>query len=229
MAQPKPIAQTKEVDAEGRKGWVAWTLLSLAVLAFILVPFALFGPQIESQTADFLAHGHRYSFWMPFVLGGLLAADIVLPVPSSVISTAAGMFLGVVGGALTSFCGMMIGSLVGYWLGTRARGPLENRFFSTASIQRFEVLANRAGIWALILARPVPVLAEASLFFAGISRLALRQFLPLMALSNLGLSIVYAAVGAYAATLDSFLIAFAGAIALPAVGWVVYSVVDRRS
>lgn len=218
MAYPKSIGEREEGKKPGSR--YAWAVLCAALLGAILVPFALFGSQIETWTAGFLADGEsgRFGFALPLILGGLLAADIVLPVPSSIISTGAGMLLGFAGGMLTSFCGMMLGALIGYRIGIGARGALESRFFSRESVERFQALAKRAGAWGLVLARPVPVLAEASLFFAGMSRMPLRRFLPLVALSNLGLSAVYAAVGTYAATVDSFLLAFAGAIALPLIG-----------
>lgn len=218
------MAYSKSVSEEGERrkpgSPYAWGVLCVALLAAILVPFALFGSQIETWTAGFLADGEsgRFGLVLPLILGGLLAADIVLPVPSSIISTGAGMLLGFAGGMLTSFCGMMLGALIGYRIGAGARGALESRFFSRKSVERFQALAKRAGAWGLVLARPVPVLAEASLFFAGMSRMPLRRFLPPVALSSLGLSAVYAAVGTYAATVDSFLLAFAGAIALPLIG-----------
>ncbi len=64
---------------------------------------------------------------------------------------------------------------------------------------------------------PVPVLAEASVLFAGMSKMNFRRFLIISTLSNLGISIVYAAVGAYSVSENSFLLAFAGAIIIPAV------------
>ncbi|MFP2910634.1 DedA family protein, partial [Pyxidicoccus sp. 3LFB2] len=54
------------------------------------------------------------------VLGGLLAGDIFLPVPSSLVSTAAGGLLGFWGGLATNWVGMMGACAVGYALGARA-------------------------------------------------------------------------------------------------------------
>ena len=65
--------------------------------------------------------------------------------------------------------------------------------------------------------RPVPVLAEASCLFAGASRMAWGRFAMLASLANLGISLAYAAAGASAASKESFLLAFAASIALPAI------------
>jgi membrane protein DedA with SNARE-associated domain len=68
----------------------------------------------------------------------------------------------------------------------------------------------------LVLCRPVPVLAEASVILAGVVGAPRRRFLTLTSASNLGIAMVYAAVGAFAMEVQSFLLAFAAALVLPA-------------
>ena len=67
--------------------------------------------------------------------------------------------------------------------------------------------------------RAVPVLAETSLLAAGMVRMPMGRFLPAMMLSNAGVALVYAWIGAQSAEWDSFLLAVAGSIAVPALGW----------
>jgi hypothetical protein len=59
------------------------------------------------------------------------------------------------------------------------------------------------------------VLAEASVVFAGLVHAPFARFARLTLVSNLGIALGYAAFGAYSLTLDSFLMAFFGALALP--------------
>jgi membrane protein DedA with SNARE-associated domain len=84
-------------------------------------------------------------------------------------------------------------------------------------MDRAKSFRDRYGDWALILSRPIPVLAEASVFLAGASRAPFRRVFLLTTLANVGISIVYSATGAYANGRESFLFAFAGAIALPGI------------
>jgi len=193
-----------------------WIILVTLVLALILVPFALFGERIEQWTHDFIASAAERPGWVILVLGGLLATDILLPVPSSLASTACGFLLGFAPGALTSFVGMGISCIVGFFLGSKLGRPFATRMVGEDEIARLERLSARLGDWAIVMARPVPVLAEASVLFAGVGRIPMARFLTLAFLSNLGISLVYAAVGAFSATVDSFLLAFGGAILLPA-------------
>ncbi|MFF4763379.1 hypothetical protein [Streptomyces sp. NPDC001276] len=65
----------------------------VALFAAILVPFFLFGDYFEDLAA--LAAEHRLSVAMAVaVIDGLLALDVFLLVPSSVVSAAAGAPLG---------------------------------------------------------------------------------------------------------------------------------------
>ncbi len=205
-----------------------WGLLVLVLLAIILVPFALFGSSIEAWTHGFIQEAQAYSWQVAAVLAGLLISDVLLPIPSSIVSTAGGILLGFVGGTITSFAGMTLGGVFGYWLGLTSRGPVGRRLLNAASLRQLEVLTERTGDWWLILARPVPVLAEASLFFAGLSRMPLRRFLLLVSLSNLGLAAAWSAVGAFAATINSFLLAFAGAVLLPGLGLFVVRMLGKK-
>ena len=79
-----------------------WLLLGVGAL--ILVPFLFFGGPIEAwflQMADPAAGTARQV--MGWVLFGLLAFDVVLPVPSSLASTLCGVLFGLWGGFWLSF------------------------------------------------------------------------------------------------------------------------------
>jgi membrane protein DedA with SNARE-associated domain len=79
------------------------------------------------------------------------------------------------------------------------------------------VLVRAYGDLALVLCRPVPVLAEASVVFAGIVRAPFPRFAWLTAMSNLGIAAGYSAFGAFSMRIDSFLVAFIGALLLPGI------------
>lgn len=201
---------------------VRWVALSVGILAIILIPFFLFGHQIEVWTIDFLDSRSQYSVLVASVVILLLAVDILVPVPSSLVSTAAGFFLGLVGGTLASLAGMTISCVVGYWLAVRLGRPLAVRIVREEELLRLESWYQRLGDWVMVVCRPVPVLAEGSVLFAGLGRMRLQRYLVLVTLSNLGVAAVYAAVGALSATVNSFLLAFAGAILVPLIGMIIF-------
>ena len=204
-----------------------WALLWTALIALVLVPFFLFEDEFNAL-AGRIATGEVSSSVAALAIGALLALDVFLPVPSSIVSTAAGVLLGLWPGASVVWAGMTAGSLVGYFVGVRS-APLARRLVGAAGLARAAGLADRYGTWAVVLCRPVPVLAEATVVFAGLVRAPLRRFLWLTAGSNLGIAVGYAAIGAFSMRLDSFLIAFVGAVAVPGVALIAARWLQKRS
>jgi len=182
-----------------------FVLLVCAVLALILIPFFLWEDVFNGLAARLVAE-HRGAWWISPAVAGLLAADVFLPVPSSILSTASGVMLGFIGGALTNSVGMTAGCWVGYRAGRMAR---------PADDARLAELWARYGEWTLVVTRAVPVLAEAAVLFAGMSAMPFRRFLLLTTLANAGIGTLYAAVGAFAMEWNSFLAAFLGSLAVP--------------
>ena len=190
---------------------IKWILLTVIIVFLLLIPFVLFGDSLDNWTNNFFQSGPSKLIASIFI-GFLLSIDIIAPIPSSIVSTAGGYFLGFVGGTLISLVSMTISCLIGYWIGTRFGRPAALRFVDTKEISRFESLQKKYGDWILIISRSVPLLAETSVLFAGIGRMKFSRFISMVTISNLGISMVYAAVGAYSAHINSFLLAFASAI-----------------
>lgn len=191
-----------------------WALIFAALLALILAPFFIFEQHFNALGAR-LVKGEGNTLFSAAAIGALLAADVVLPVPSSLVSTAAGFLFGLWKGAAVCWTGMTIACWSGYWLGASASGWVA-RFVGAKDIRRAAALADRFGDWALAICRPIPVLAEASVVLAGTLHTDRPKFGAITAISNLGISLVYSAIGAYSMKAESFLLAFAGAIAAPA-------------
>jgi len=214
----------KEATGDNKRQFTRLAGLAILVLAFILVPFALFGQAMDRSISSHLqnAAGHRSAVAM--ILGMSLAADIFLPVPSSVISTACGLLLGLRLGTIVSLAGMTFSCVAGYRLAHRLGRPFAARFVGNAEMKRVEAFSRRFGHWAVILARPVPMLAEASVLFAGLGGMPFGRFLMMSTLSNLAISLVYAAVGATSTRFNAFLPAFAGSVLIP---WLVMLAVRR--
>lgn len=204
-----------------------WALLWILLLAVVLVPFVLFEDQFNTL-ADRISSGEASTSLAALAIGGLLALDVFLPVPSSIVSTAAGVLMGLWAGASVVWVGMTAGSMIGYFVGVRS-APLARRLVGPQGLARAADLAERYGAWAVVVCRPIPVLAEATVVFAGLVRAPLRRFLFVTAASNLGIAVGYAAIGAYSMRLDSFLLAFAGAVAVPGLAMLAARWLPRRT
>jgi uncharacterized membrane protein YdjX (TVP38/TMEM64 family) len=193
-----------------------WALLWAIIVGLVLTPFLLFEQQFNAF-AEYISRSDTSRWVVAAAIFTLLAFDVFLPVPSSIVSTAAGVLLGFAVGTSVVWGGMMAGCVVGYAVGAKG-STAARRLVGDNGIARAAELVRRYGDLTLVLCRPVPVLAEASVVFAGLVRARYGQFVRLTAAANLGIAAGYGAVGAYSRRLDSyaFLIAFAGALLLPA-------------
>jgi uncharacterized membrane protein YdjX (TVP38/TMEM64 family) len=194
---------------------VGWTVVTAAVLLLIVVPFLLFEERLSAVAAAAVAHPGAAALTAA-LLAGLLAADVLLPVPSSLVSTACGSLFGPGAGTLVSWAGMTGGAVLGYALGAGLGTRALAATVGDAQAARAAELIARHGSWGLVVCRGVPVLAEASVLLAGTARMPVARFAAAVALSNLGLSAAYAVTGAAAAGRGSFLLALAGAVGVPA-------------
>jgi len=148
--------------------WRALFVLLAAMLVPIL-PFAIIGELpgqrwLELSEADGLRFG---------ALGaGMLALDVLLPIPSSIVGAMLGGRLGFGAGFSWAFAGLCAGQLAGYALGRL----LPARWASE--------LPEAPSLALAFLSRPVPVLAEAVSIAAGVERVPFVQFALAGALGN---------------------------------------------
>ncbi len=190
-----------------------WAVLWAVLIGLVLVPFFLFEEQFNALAARIVQSDTSRMLSAAGIVA-LLALDVFLPIPSSIVATAAGVLLGLWKGTVVVWTGLMIGCLLGYGVGKRGTGAAR-WMVGSESLTRAESLMRRYGDAAIVLCRPVPVLAEASVVFAGLVRAPFTRFAWLTAASNLGIAAGYAAFGAFSMRVDSFLAAFLGALLLP--------------
>ena len=176
------------------RNWRIWWLPLLIVTALIL-PLLVLGLAFEDQvkgwvTAEWSA---QTQFW---IIVAALSGDILLPVPSSGVSTYAGGTLGLAGGTFASWLGMTAGGVVGFGL-SRLLGRRFAKRFGGEDVEGLDRFSARYGTAALLLTRPLPLLAEACVLLVGAAQLPWRKFLIVIAASNLVISLCYAAAGAY--------------------------------
>jgi uncharacterized membrane protein YdjX (TVP38/TMEM64 family) len=168
-------------------------LISMVLLVPIL-PFLFFGEQLTTLVTDWLEQPSSRPATIGIIVG-LLATDIFLPIPSSMISTLGGWQLGWLAGTLASWVGLSLGAIAGFSLARRWGRPFALWFTREEELDRMQELSTSYGIAILVLARGVPVLAEASVLLMGVHRLPWKHFLPAVLLSNLGIAWAYSTFG----------------------------------
>ncbi|MEX0677554.1 MAG: VTT domain-containing protein [Pirellulales bacterium] len=188
-------------------------LVGLALLVPI-VPFLGFGPWLEGRIEGWLDPPPPPGM---VALGtvALLSTDVLLPIPSSVVSTVAGAQLGIALATLASWLGMTLGAAAGFVLARAFGRPLAERLSSADDLDHLDAVSRRYGAWILIVTRAMPILAEAAVLLLGAAGLPWRRFWPATMLSNLGIAAVYSVLGHFARGGGQMPLAIAASIALP--------------
>ncbi len=199
-----------------------WSLIVVLAFAFVLIPFMLFEAPIVVLMNDAMAAARGHVVAAGAVIALVLVGDIVLPVPSSLVSSFAGAALGFWGGVFAIWLGMSGGCLLGYWVGRGAGHVAMRRIVGEGEIARARAILIGTGGIALVMTRAVPVLAETLVIGAGAARMPMRPFLLLTSAANLAVALAYSAVGALALSEGSFLLLFFGLAAVPALGWLIW-------
>jgi uncharacterized membrane protein YdjX (TVP38/TMEM64 family) len=160
----------------------AFAVLGVSVLV-LSVPFVLIG-ELPGERWLSARDAHAPAFAAFGML--LLASDVLLPIPSSVIGVMLGGRLGVAFGFVCALLGLVVGHGVGYWLGRLAPA-------------RWVTEVPGAPSWLAVFAsRSVPVLAEALAVAAGATRM---RWWPFFVAALLGDAIYAAALAATGAAL----------------------------
>lgn len=151
---------------------------------------------------------------------GLLIADVLLPVPASLVMIAHGALFGVLAGTLLSLAGAVAAALFGFALGRRG-GPLLARLVPEEERQRADALLAEWGDLAVIVTRPIPILAETVSILAGASPMGWGRMAAATLAGSLPAALIYALTGATARNLDNVALVFALVLGVAGLFWMV--------
>jgi uncharacterized membrane protein YdjX (TVP38/TMEM64 family) len=197
------------------------TLLLIAAVAALIVASKLLvedvlGMNFEPAVANWLAQPGASG---AVLIIALLAADVFLPVPSSIIMVLSGAAFGVLWGAVFA----LIGSIAGEWLGfelVRKYGRhASRRIANDEDIDRVNYFFERYGALAVIVTRPLPIVMETMSLVAGLSRMRREVFLAASFVGTTPIVLVYAYAGAVSREVGSLLPAAVILVAVTATGW----------
>ncbi|MEM7798440.1 MAG: VTT domain-containing protein [Chloroflexota bacterium] len=155
-------------------------------------------------------------------LGGilLLVGDVVLPVPSSAVMIANGLLYGIFFGTTLSLIGNVGSALVGFWLGRRG-SDLIKTFITSEEMEQADQLLKRWGAFAIIVSRPIPMIAETTTIMAGASQMRWRTLFGAAFLGSLPHVLLFALTGATAAAFDNLILAFGLSLAIAGIVWLI--------
>ena len=200
------------------------TLLLVLVLAGAIVASKLLvedvlGLSLEGVLGAWIAGAGAGS---AMAVMALLAIDLFLPVPSSLVMILSGAAFGVFWGAAISLVGSIGGEWLGFELVRRYGQRVSARLVGDDELERLRAVFERHGAAAVAATRPVPVLMETMSVVAGLSTMRRSTFLIASLAGTAPIVVVYAWAGAMSRELGSLVPAIVILIAVAAAGWIWY-------
>jgi len=185
----------------------------IIALAVPIIPFAIIG---EMPGETWLSARDDNAWLFALTGSAILALDIVLPFPSSIVGTLLSARLGLAPGFFTILFGLTVGHSAGYFIGRLALKPIHAE------------LPEVPTLLVVFLSRPVPILAEAMALASGAASTPFTHFLGVCVAGN---SIYAAVLAANGATLLPDALLGPGLfipMVLPVIAWAIWRWTSRR-
>ena len=194
----------KEAMRDGSRGrflGVRSFLVGFALLAILLLGLSwlLLDDTLAGVTDSWIGGDPVDPLTYSLLVAGLLSSDLFLPIPSSGLITHAGRTLGVMGGTLVGSVGLTFGGLVGFYSARILGNRFVERRVEAGEREKMQEAIRKTGAWVIVLLRPVPILAEASVLLLAAGGMSFRLFLGWLLVSNLCVAGFFAAFGHLAA------------------------------
>ena len=196
-------------------------LLARVVLlaAAVLVPFALCGDEFNGWLGgDAVAWLRGFGRVGPFVVIALLIGDLFLPIPGTLVMSAAGYLYGPIAGGVVSAAGSFLSGILAYFLCRCFGRGMAVRLAGQTELIRGERLFDRHGGLLVALSRWIPVLPEVVACLAGLVRMPPQRFVLALACGSLPMGFAYAAIGATGRNRPALALALSAI--LPVILWV---------
>ncbi len=147
----------------------------------------------------------------------LLAVDVILPVPGTVVMSALGWIYGTLAGGLIAAAGSMTAGICGYGIGRLIGEKAARRILGEIGFEKGRLLFARGGGWMVALSRALPILPEALSCTAGLVRMPFGRFMLSLACGSIPVGLLFAWIGAAGREAPGWALAFS--LVIPAALW----------
>jgi uncharacterized membrane protein YdjX (TVP38/TMEM64 family) len=176
-------------------GRIGSRLIAIGMLGLTLASCATMPTAQDANDVVLMLRKHNDWAWAVGI--ALIWADLVLPIPQTVVITALGIIYGPLFGGLVGSVGLITSGLLGYVLMLTSARRMVKRFVGPQSLNRMESLFKQAGAWAIVLTRSLPYsVPEGLVFLAGLAGMPLGKFTAALVVGSVPTAFVFAAIGA---------------------------------
>jgi uncharacterized membrane protein YdjX (TVP38/TMEM64 family) len=195
--------------------------LTLALALAVLVPFAIWGGRFDAWLTleGIAALVRNWGTWGWAAIIALLVGDLFLPIPSTLVMSAAGLLYGALLGGVLAATGSFLSGTVAYALCRTLGHGIAARLVGAEDLEKGARLFAQRGPWLVALSRALPLLPEVVACLAGLTRMPAPSFFLALACGSGAVGCLYATIGA--AGLEAPALALGGSVLAPALLWLV--------
>ena len=202
-----------------RRSLILFAAIAGLVIASKLLVEDVLGIPLEQMAVNWLDDAGAGSAGL---IVALLAADVLLPIPSSLVMVLSGAAFGVVGGSLLSLTGSILGEWLGFEMVRRFGRRVTRSVAGEDELAQVSRFFERHGAVAVMVTRPLPIVMETMSLAAGLSNMSRRVFLIASLAGTAPIVVVYAYAGAVSREVGSLLPAAVILVAISAAAWLWY-------
>ncbi len=147
----------------------------------------------------------------------LLAGDLFLPLPGTIVISALGYIYGTLLGGMIAAAGLVAAGLLGYGLGRLCGEKFARRWMGNRDYERGGRLFAKSGGWVVALSRALPILPEVISCTAGLVRMPFPRFFVALVCGSVPMGFVFAAIGRAGHDAPGW--AFGSSLVVPALLW----------
>lgn len=202
--------------------------LAIALGVFFLLGWWAFGEgieevwNVEALSEEFAAA--RHWAWLAGI--GLLLADLLLPIPGTVVMSALGAVYGFWIGGLIAVVGSMLAGVLGYGAGRFFNEDLAKRWLGERDFERGNSLFRGGGAWVVAMSRALPILPEVLACMAGLLRMPFGKFCLALACGCVPMGFLFAWIGTVGRGNPEWGLAFS--LGVPALLWGAAAVLRKK-
>jgi uncharacterized membrane protein YdjX (TVP38/TMEM64 family) len=203
-----------------------WLMIGIAAL--FLLSWGLFGESLEAawNVGTLTEHFEQAKTWAWLLGILLLLADLLLPIPGTIVMSALGAVYGFWIGGLLSAIGSMLAGMLGYGVGRFFDEKFAKRWLGEKDFEKGKTLFDRSGALVVAMSRALPILPEVLACMAGLLRMPFGTFVIALACGSVPMGFLFAWIGMVGREQPAWGLAFS--LGVPAVLWSVAAVMRKR-
>lgn len=201
--------------------------LFIALGVFCLLGWWAFGQGIE-EVWDVEALSGKFAAakgWAWLAGIGLLLADLLLPIPGTVVMSALGAVYGFWLGGVLAAVGSILAGMFGYGVGRFFNEDLAKRWLGEKDFEKGRSLFQNGGAWVVAMSRALPILPEVLACMAGLLRMPFAKFCLALACGSVPMGFLFAWIGTVGREHPQWGLAYS--LGVPAFLWAIASFIRK--